>query len=383
MSQVNLNVENKEINIEFKKHFANLVKISQAFKEGCFFEFQKRSLTYVDVPVIVGITGACENIDTLFRIYNRLSLPLFFAQTGQLYLEQALQSFPGVWTVIHSGRDEEKEDKRHLKQFLLTEEEFDCTLAGMNREKYDEDKMYETLLNHIESTIKSAIKNILKNYEEILEKVYRRNTQKLKEAVERPFLRITYEEAIKILNKNGYPKIKFGDDLKAEHEALIVQYLNNGSIRKKISSLKKESPVFIMKYPKEIKFFNMKVWTKDPRVVLSADVIFPYAGEGVGSAVRECNFEKLRERLLTSTMFKLHLERGGEYSDFEWYLNVIKNKLTNPHAGYGIGNERFLQYLFGEKDIRKVAIFSLLNRQTGDWDEKRYGKAAIFSLFPK
>ncbi len=373
MKKINLTIENKKTSLNFKEHFSHLTKINEALQEGCFSEYKKRGLAYINVPVIVGITGACENIDTLFKIQNRHSLPLFFAQTGQLYLEQALQSFPGVYTIIHSGRDEELEDERHLKQFLLIEEEFDCTLAGMTREKYDEDKMYETLLQNIESTIKSAIKNILQNYQALLQKTYRRNTDKLKEALKRPFFKITYEEAIKILNQNGYPKLKFGDDLKAEQEAFIVRYLNKG----------KEIPVFVMKYPKEIKFFNMKVWTKDPRVVLSADLLFPYAGEGVGSAVREHDFEKLSERLLTSTMFKLHLERGGEYSDFERYLNIIKNQLTNPHAGYGIGNERLLQYIFGEKDIRNVSLFSLLNKQTEDWSEKRYGKASLFSPPPK
>ncbi len=166
------------------------------------------------------------------------------------------------------------------------------------------------------------------------------------------------------MNKNGYPDLKFGDDLGAKQEAKIVSLLN-----KKDGEL----PVFITRYPKEIKFFNMKVSLKDPRVVLSADLIFPYAGEGTGSAVREHDFEKLNSRLLSSTMYKLHIERGGKYEDFGWYLEIIKNKATNPHAGYGIGNERILQYIFGESDIRNVSLFSLLNRQTGDWDEKKYG----------
>lgn len=374
MEKIVLNIQNKKIKLNLADHFSNLVKINQSFQEGCFENYKKLGLTYVEVPVIVGITGACENIDTLFKIQNRLSLPLFFTQTGQLYLEQALQSFSGVYTVVHSGRDEEVEDERHLKQFRLTEEEFDCTLVKMKRENYDEDKMYEALLDHIESTIKSGIKKVLDDHEKLLEKVYRRNIKKLKKVIQKPFLRITYEKVIEILRKKGWRKIKFGDDLKSKEEAFIVNCLN---------SRDEEIPVFIMKYPKEIKFFNMKVWRKDPRVVLSADLIFPYSGEGVGSAVREHDFEKLNERLLSSTMYKLHLERGGDYEDFKWYLNIIKEKRTNPHAGYGIGNERVLQYIFGEKDIRNVSIFSLLNKETEDWSEKRYGKAALFSVLPK
>jgi len=127
----------------------------------------------------------------------------------------------------------------------------------------------------------------------------------------------------------------------------------------------------------------MKTYTKDHRVVLSADLIFPYAGEGAGSAVREHDFEKLNARLTSSTMYKLHLKRGGHYEDFKWYLDIIKNQKTNPHAGYGIGNERVLQYIFGENDIRNVSLFSYLAKQSGDWDTLKYGKAALFTPHKK
>lgn len=357
-----------------KISFLDLIKISESLNFGAAENYRKMGLTYVDVPEIVGITGACENVDTLFKVHNRFDLPLFFTQTGQLSLEQALQSIPGAFTVIHSGRDEELEDERHLRQFRLTEEEFDCTLAGMTRENYDEEKMFSALLLHIQSTIQSMIKAILEDNCTILKKTYKRNTDRLHQAARRDFLRISYEEAVKLLNKNGYPNVVFGDDLKAAHESKVVSLLNKKG---------EELPVFITRYPKEIKFFNMKVSTKDPRVVLSADLVFPYAGEGTGLAVREHDFKKLNERLITSTMYRLHTERGGKYEDFKWYLDIIKEKKSNPHAGYGIGNERVLQYVFGESDIRNVAMFSLLAKQSGDWDTKRYGQAAIITKTKK
>jgi len=375
MKKINLTIQEKPLTVEFNEHFSNLIKINQSLNQGAGENYSKRGNVYVDVPEIVGITGACENVDTLFKIGNRLDLPLFFTQTGQLALEQALQTCASVWTVIHSGRDEEEEDTRHLRQFRLTEEEFDATTEGMSREKYDEDKMYEALLKNIQLTIQNMVKKILTDNEHILKTVYKRDTKKLHHAVTHNFLKITYEEAIKLLNKNGYSKVKFGDDLKADHEAQLVSLLNNNG--------ETELPMFIMKYPKEIKFFNMKVWTKDQRVCLSADLIFPYAGEGTGASVREHDFEKLNNRLLTSTMYKLHVERGGKYEDFAWYLDIMKKKATQPHAGYGIGNDRVLQYVLGEKDIRNASIFSLLNSQTGDWDKKRYGQAAIITAEKK
>lgn len=358
----------------FSDHFANLVRINESLNEGARKNYKRQGLTYVDVPEIVGITGACENVDTLFKVGNRLDIPLFFTQTGQLSLEQALQSFPGAFTVIYSGRDEETEDERHLRQFRLTEEEFDCTLVGMTRKNYDEEKMFKGLLLHIQRAVQSMIKVVLQNNGTILKKVYHRDIAKLERVTKVNFLRINYEDAVKLLNNHGFNKLKFGDDLKADHEQMVVRLMNKDG---------RELPVFIVRYPKGIKFFNMKVSTKDPRVVLSADLIFPYSGEGTGSAVREHDFNKLNQRLLTSTMYKLHLQRGGTYQDFGWYLKIIKSQTTNPHAGYGIGNERVLQYIFGEKDIRNVSLFSLLNKQSQDWHVKRYGQAALFSADKK
>ena len=367
---IKISIQGKDKNLKYSDHFANLVLVNQSLNFSAWENYKKTGLTYVDVQEIVGITGACENIDTLFKVGNRLSLPLFMTQTGQLSLEQALQTFHGCFTVIHSGRDEETEDARHLRQFRLTEEEFDCTMAGMTRESYDDEKMFDALLKHIQSTVQSMIKGVLNDNSETLTKVYKRDINKLIKAQESEFYKILYEDAVNLLNKNGYPNLNFGDDLKSDHEAKVVELLNkNGS----------EIPVFIMKYPKEIKFFNMKVYEKDPRLVLSADLILPYAGEATGSAVREHEFEKLNSRLLGSKMYELHTKRGGTYKDFEWYLKIIKEKGTLPHAGYGIGNERVLQYIFGEKDIRNVSLFSLLDLKSGYWNVKKYGQGAIIT----
>lgn len=369
MDKIKCTIKGKKITIDYNNHFKNLLKINEQLGIGAAENYKKMGLCYGDAPQIVGITGACENVDTLFKVHNNSNIPLFFTQTGQLALEQALQSFHGIYTVIHSGRDEEEEDERHLRQFRLTEEEFDCTLAGMTRKNYDEEKMFEALLEHIQKTVQSMINQILKSHSDILSSFYKRDIKKLRQATETDFHRIKYKDAISLLNNNGYPNLVFGEDLKACHEAKVVSLLNKKNA---------EIPVFISHYPKEIKFFNMKVSTKDPRVVLSADLILPYAGEATGSAVREHDFEKLNERLLTSRMYELHIQRGGMYEDFKWYLDIIKNKATNPHAGYGIGNERVLQYIFGESDIRNTSIFSLLSLQTHDWDKTKRGKFSLY-----
>lgn len=353
-------------------HLEDLVSISSSMFYGTTNYYKSAGFQYADVPAIVGITGACENVDTLFKVGNRLALPLFFTQTGQLALEQVLQKSHGVYTIIHSGRDEETEDERHLRQFRLTEEEFDCTMVGMTRENYDEEKMYEALLVHIERATKAMIRSVLESNEKIIKSSYGRDPKKLKDILKRPYLRISYEDSVNLLRDNGID-VSFGDDLEADHEAKIIELVNK-STKGYGNTISDWSPVFIMKYPKEIKFFNMKVSAKDPRVVLSADCIFPYAGESVGSAVREEDGVKLIVRLLTSTMYKLHEQRGGVYEDFRWYTEgMILSKKTLPHAGYGIGNERIIQFITGSNDIRTCSLFSVMSSQTGDWDAARRG----------
>ncbi len=345
--------------VNFGEHFENLVRISGQVNQAVHQYYPHHGLQYADVPEIVGVTGACENIDTLFKVGNRQGLLLFFTQTGQLALEQALQRFSGVYTVIHSGRDEAIEDERHLRQFRLIEEEFDCRLAGMKRENYDEEKMYEALLDHIEGATKAIIGKILKEERKTLAGFYGRDIKALETALANPYRRISYEEAVVLLNQNRRSKLKFGDDLKADHEQKIVSLLAG-----KRSAL----PVFVMRYPKEIKFFNMKVSARDERVVLSADLIFPFAGEAVGSAVREHRGRALKERLFSSTMFRLHKGRGGSYEDFKWYVDdIIAAKKTRPHAGYGIGSERLVQYALGLTDIRLSSLLYLTAQETGDW----------------
>jgi asparaginyl-tRNA synthetase len=309
------------------------------------------------VPQIVGITGACENVDTLFKVKSRVPVPLFFSQTGQLTLEQALRHVPGVYTVMQSGRDEELEDERHLRQFMLTEEEFDWSLSGHGG-AYDEEKMYGALLGRIEAAIKAMAGAVLTAHGRELAEQFGRDTGELAAGLAGPFPRISYDDAVALLRENGWWELAWGDDLTATHEAKIVELMADGGAPR---------PVFIMRYPKEIKFFNMKVSERDDRVVLSADLVFPYAGEGVGSAVREHDGGKLTERLLGSTMYRLHRERGGTLDEFRWYLDLVSSGETRPHAGYGVGNERLIQYLLGKRDIRDCSLFHRMARETKDW----------------
>src|SRR5919201_2669021 len=156
--------------LDRETHLENVIRLAATLNDSAHQHYKRAGLQYVDVPQIVGITGACENVDTLFKIGNRLALPLFMTQTGQLALEQALQRFSGVYAMIHSGRDEEVEDERHLRQFRLTEEEFDWTMVVAKNATYDEERMYEALLQHIESAAKSISCALLQEHGTLLER---------------------------------------------------------------------------------------------------------------------------------------------------------------------------------------------------------------------
>jgi asparaginyl-tRNA synthetase len=237
----------------------------------------------------------------------------------------------------------------------------------MTRENYDEEKMYEALLSHIEKATKAMIGGVFETNKKTLVADYKRDASVLKDILSRPYLRIDYEEAVSLLNRETGRNIQFGDDLGAVEEAAILEIVNKKN-KGYGKSVDQYSPIFIMRYPKEIKFFNMKESNRDNRVVLSADCIFPYSGESVGSAVREHDGIKLLVRLLTSKMYRLHEARGGKYEDFKWYTEgMILAQKTLPHAGYGIGNDRIMQFILGSADIRDCSLLGQISRQTGDW----------------
>ena len=168
-----------------------------------------------------------------------------------------------------------------------------------------------------------------------------------------PFPRTTYERAIEIL------KLPFGSDISSKNEQKLIKKLGG-------------QPVFIKHFPnplydhgKEIeveKFFNMLPDPKNPKYVLSADLILPLAGEAVGAAQRVHNLEELKWRLENSKMFKRLKAKGGGIEGFEWYLKRVGEK-SIPHVGGGFGIARILKFIKGEKDIKKQLLFLRIERR--------------------
>jgi asparaginyl-tRNA synthetase len=160
------------------------------------------------------------------------------------------------------------------------------------------------------------------------------------------FGRITYADAVELLGAE-FPDLAWGDDLTAVHEAAIVRHLG---------------PCFVTHYPKDIKFFNMRVNDHDGRVVNSTDLLLPFAGESAGAAEREHEHAQIVERLRTSPMYETLIANGASDEDFAWYLDAHVGREIPLHSGAGIGMARVAQFVLGVDDIRDAVPF-LVNRE--------------------
>lgn len=306
-----------------------VAKIEASLLKGARKYFDKNGFVEVVVPHLTRATGACENIATMFSL-EYFGKQSYLSQTGQLYLETLTPFLKKVWCVGPSFRAEPEVDGRHLTEFTLIELEFNGNLSQ--------------LMKHIENVIFSMIREVLKERKEELA-LFKVEEETLL-AVKPPFNKITYTEAIEDLATYG---VAWGDDLKSYHEQSLVKIYG-------------DKPLFITHYPKDIKFFNMKINSKEPHIVNSTDLIFPHSGEAVGAAEREYEYEALYERLKESNMLRQLVQRGGSISDFQWYLDFYR-KYNMPHAGCGIGLNRVTQFVLGTDDIRATTVFPL-NRES-------------------
>ncbi len=308
------------------KELETIARVEAALLKGARDYFVENGFIEINAPHITKATGACENIDTLFAL-NYFGQKAYLSQTQQLYLEAMIPTLKKVWCIGPSFRAEPESDNRHLTEFPLIEMEFEGN--------------FKELLIHIENIICKMIKEVLRQKE-----LYGLEIERLRD-VKKPFKKITYDKAVEMLSEHG---VKWGDDLKSEHEKLLVKMLGN-------------RPLFITHFPKAIKFFNMRENDERPEIVNSTDLILPISGEAVGAAEREYRYEKLLERLKNSEMLKNLIKKGGSIKDFEWYLECVKNTKMNLHSGCGIGLNRVTQFVLAVSDIRASTIF-LLNSET-------------------
>lgn len=306
--------------------------------------FNEKGFVYAHTPIITG--SDCEGAGEMFHVTTQdLSRPAktpegkidftkdFFGKetnltvSGQLEAETFAMAFNKVYTFGPTFRAENSNTKRHAAEFWMIEPEI--AFASL---KEDADLAQEM--------VKHIIRYILDNAPEEIEFFNKFIDVDLKERLEHvlnsDFERITYTQAVEILEKSGqkfeYP-ISWGKDLQTEHEKFLTeQYF--------------KKPVFVFDYPKGIKAFYMRQ-NDDGKTVAAMDLLVPGIGEIIGGSQREERYDKLLARIQ---------EMKLNEKDYWWYLDLRKYG-TVPHAGFGLGFERLIMYLTGMENIRDVIPF--------------------------
>lgn len=306
--------------------------------------FNDKGFYYFHTPIITG--SDCEGAGAMFRV---TTLPLdnpprdeqgrinfsedFFGKetkltvSGQLEGELGALALGEIYTFGPTFRAENSNTPRHLSEFWMIEPEMAF---------YD----LEDNMNLAEDFLKYLVKYVLDHCSDdlaFLQKMYDSDLlARLQGVLEKPFVRITYTEAIDILQKSQqvfeFP-IYWGADLQSEHERYLVEKHF-------------KSPVILIDYPKEIKAFYMKL-NDDGKTVRAMDILFPRIGEIIGGSQREDDYEKLWQRVK---------ELNIPEKDVWWYLETRKFGSV-PHSGFGLGLERFLLFVTGMSNIRDVIPF--------------------------
>jgi len=355
--------------------------------------FQKEGFVQADAPIFTG--NACEGTTTLFST-DFYDSPAYLSQSGQLYGEAMAMALGKIYTFGPTFRAEKSKTRRHLSEFWMIEPE----MAFYN---------LEMDMDLIEAFLKSVVTEVLQYCKSELE-LLERNTDTLEKLVNEPFMRITYDNAIKILKGetpvNGKttietlesdlkivtdkinnliaeiaekeaqiadPKTSKGqknffqnkvdtlkNDLKEleDHAGYIPQWLNSaktfeygsdlGGSDETVLTRMFDVPVMVYNWPHEVKAFYMKRDENNPNLAKGVDVLAPEGyGEIVGGGERETNEQWLIEKIN---------EHGLPMSAFEWYLD-LRRFGSVPHAGFGLGLERLVAWICKLKHIRETIPF--------------------------
>jgi asparaginyl-tRNA synthetase len=347
--------------------------------------FNDNGFTLIDTPILMSMAG--EDQQSLFEV-DYFGTPMFLTQTGQLHLESAAMAFGKVYCFGPTFRAEKSKTRRHLTEFWMVEPE----VAFIE---------LDGLLELAENLVYSIVKSLLENNKEHLQ-ILQADTQSL-EKIKPPFYRLTYSDAVDIL-KSEKTKIFLSEQLKnfeqekknienriaelenqqkgqikqwqkdknaaelielrsqlsevetkiennPKHAQLAAEFVwgkDLGGSDETIISQMHDKPVFVTCYPKEAKAFYMKIDRTNPKVVLNFDLLAPAGfGEIIGGSVREDDHDTLLQRIE---------EKGLNPSNYDWYLDLRKYGSV-PHGGFGLGVERTVAWLTGEKHVRQCIPF--------------------------
>ena len=306
--------------------------------------FQQRGFVYVHTPILTG--SDCEGAGEMFQVttlpmdelpkaedgtidYTKdfFGKPVNLTVSGQLYGEAFALAFRDIYTFGPTFRAEYSFTARHAAEFWMIEPEMAfCDLSG------DMD-VAEAMVKYIINAVLERCPAEMEFFNKFVDKGL---LDRLDNVVNSDFIRITYTEAVKLLQESGqefkYP-VSWGDDLQTEHE----RYLTEQVFKK---------PVFVTDYPAAIKAFYMRL-NDDGKTVAAADLLVPGVGEIIGGSQREERYDVLKQKCDAL---------GFDMSQYQWYLELRKYGGVK-HAGFGLGFERMVMYVTGMANIRDVLPF--------------------------
>ncbi|MBQ9134089.1 MAG: asparagine--tRNA ligase [Clostridia bacterium] len=327
---------------------ANLYNAVFRVRSECAFAihkfFNERGFVYVNTPIIT--TSDAEGAGEMFRVttLDPDNLPMtedgkvdytqdFFGKktsltvSGQLNGESFAMAFGNIYTFGPTFRAERSNTQRHAAEFWMMEPEM--AFADLADDMNIAEDMIKYIVRHVMATCSQELEFFNQRVDTTL-------LERLNNLVNNDFARVTYTEAIKLLEESGnkfeYP-VSWGIDMQTEHERYLTEKIFG-------------KPVFVTDYPKEIKAFYMRL-NDDDKTVAAMDMLVPGVGELIGGSQRE----ERRDYLLAA------MDRCGlKEEDYKWYLELRRFGGTK-HAGFGLGFERLVMYITGVSNIRDVEAF--------------------------
>lgn len=325
--------------------FGCVMRIRNAMAFAIHKYFNEHGFFYLHTPLIT--ESDCEGAGEMFQVttMDLKNIPLdketgevdfstdFFGKqtaltvSGQLEGELGATALGKIYTFGPTFRAENSNTPRHLAEFWMIEPEMAF---------YDNFDNMELAEDFIKSLVQYALDNCMEDLQFLNDMFDKGLIERLRSVVGITFQRVTYTEAVDILEKSGekfeFP-VHWGTDLQSEHERYLVEKHFG-------------KPVILTDFPKEIKAFYMKQ-NEDGKTVRGMDVLFPKIGEIIGGSERESSYEKIMARIKELNM---------DTTNLWWYLDT-RRWGTCPHAGFGLGFERLLLFVTGMQNIRDVIPF--------------------------
>ena len=332
--------------------FSAVFRVRSVAAQAVHEFFQGRGFVYVHTPIITG--SDCEGAGEMFRV-TTLDLndpprkedgtvddskdffgkPTSLTVSGQLNCENFAMAFGDVYTFGPTFRAEVSYTQRHAAEFWMIEPEI--AFADLN----DDMELAEAMVKYIINSVLERCPQEMAFFNAFVDKDL---LERLHNVVSNDFGRVSYTEAVEILQKSGrkfdYP-VQWGIDLQTEHERYLTEEVY-------------QKPIFVTDYPKDIKAFYMRL-NDDGKTVAAADCLVPGIGEIIGGSQREERLDVLTKRME---------ELGLDEKDYWWYLD-LRRYGSCRHAGFGLGFERMVMYLTGVSNIRDVELHP---RTTGNAD---------------